>query len=407
MNALGVALVVLGAVAAIPGLVFAGVIVLATTWLRALWVRYGLRGVVYERSLGSDRAVWGDQIPLDVTVWNRKLLPLAWLRADDHVSEEAEVRERPLAHSERPGEKTLVNTWTLAPFERVTRRFHLVADRRGMFRFDLVRLRVADLFARDTAVAESRQPATYIVRPRTVPIRTAEAERLPNGVRPATRGLFPDPSLYAGVRPYQVGDPLRAVHWRATARTGTAVAKRFDPSRTRETLIVLDVQTTDRAHWHLAYDEDLVESLCVVAGSLARRTLGDGSACGLAAAAYSSSPNLILWMPPSGGPDQLARIEDALGRMSSHPSGPFEALLASLPRRVAPGATIVTLSTREPNPYLPALVRLGRSGYGIRHIAVGGSARDAAARLRAVAIDATVATLSPDWRTCGAVVLGA
>ena len=108
-------------------------------------------------------------------IWNRKPLPLPWLRAEDFVPDEMVLRERSLIRADRPGLAILDNTWSLAWYERVVRHLHVVADRRGVFRLDAVRLRVADLFARETAEEERSYPATYVVRPRTVPVR----ERLP------------------------------------------------------------------------------------------------------------------------------------------------------------------------------------------------------------------------------------
>jgi uncharacterized protein (DUF58 family) len=403
---LGAALIVVGALAGVPGLVFVGLLVLATTWLRTLWSRRGLQEVSYERHLATDRAVWGDEIGLDVTVWNRKLLPLAWLRTDDFVSEEAELRERPLAHSERPGQRVLANTWTLAWFERVTRHFHLRATRRGVYRFNAVRLQVADIFARDAASVERPYPATFVVRPRSVPVRRTAADRAPLGSRKARHSLFHDPALFAGVRPYEPGDPPRRLHWKATARLGRPVSKRFDPSREREIILALDVQTVPGPnYWLMVYDDKLLESLCVAAASLARSILGDGAACGLAAAAYAGTVQRMVYVPPGGGAGQLALIADHLGRLSRFASAPYESLLTSLAHRVAPGSTILTLSARDPAPYLPAMRRLARSGYPVRHVALGPEALGFARRVRAAGIPAEIAELNPDWKTANALVI--
>src|SRR5207245_564798 len=162
-------------------------------------------------------------------------------------------------------------------------------------------------------------------------------------------------------------------------RTGALASKRFEPSRTREIVLALDIQTIDAPYWLMQFDEEVVEALIVTTGSLARQVLANGSGCGLAAAAYSARPQRMVWVPPRAGGDQLAAITDALGRLSSIPSGPFEVVLASLPHRVAAGATIVVVSGRDPRPYASALRRLARSGFVVRHIALGPSAIAAAA----------------------------
>src|SRR3954467_11252706 len=89
-----VLLVLAGAFAAVPIAVVLGIVVLLLETIRAVWARYGLRGVTYRRALAADRTTWGDEIPMTVEVWNRKRLPLAWLRADDDATFGVVVRER-------------------------------------------------------------------------------------------------------------------------------------------------------------------------------------------------------------------------------------------------------------------------------------------------------------------------
>ena len=150
---LGAILIVAGALAAAPGLLLVGAMTVLTAWLARLWSRRGLSGVTYERRLRHDRAVWGDVVPLDLVVTNGKLLPLAWLKAEDFLTEGTVISERAVVRSDRPGYALLENTWTFASYERVVRHLHLVADHRGLYRLGPVRLSVADLFARDALIA--------------------------------------------------------------------------------------------------------------------------------------------------------------------------------------------------------------------------------------------------------------
>jgi uncharacterized protein (DUF58 family) len=403
--AVALALVVLGVIAAAPGLVLLGVLMVATAWLSNLWSRRGLDDVRYERRLANDRAVWGDTVELAVTIENKKLLPLAWLQADDFATVEMTVADRPLIPSDRPGYGILRNVWTLAPFEQVLRRVNLEAAHRGLYRFESVRLSVADLFGRDVATREEDRPATFLVRPRTVPVRTASGQVVPLGTRRARHGLVEDPSLFAGVRPFQAGDPRRRVHERATARLGRPVSKRFDPSTARQALVALDVQTQDGPTWLLAYDEELVESLAVAAASLARRLLADGAACGIAVNGWTYQLAWTGFVPPRAGHEQLTRITDLLGRTSSVASVPFTSLLAELPARLPSGTLVVTVSSRDPVAIVPALRHLRSGGFEIRHVALGPRATAHAAVARRLGIDASHGRLEPDWRTSDALTL--
>jgi uncharacterized protein (DUF58 family) len=404
-NLVGAGLVLLGAVANAPGLVLLGALGLLTSGLSGLWSRRGLDEVHYERHLANDRAVWGDSVELAVTIENRKLLPLAWLRADDFATDETTVREHALIASDRPGYAILRNVWTLAPFEQVRRRFHLEAAHRGLNRFEWVRLSVADLFGRDAATREEHRPATFLVRPRTVPVRTASGALAPLGSRRARHGLLEDPALFAGVRPFQPGDPRRRLHERATARIGRPVSKRFEPSTARQVVIALDIQTNDDPYWLLTYDEDLVESLAVAAASLARRLLADGAAVGVAVNGWTYSPAHTGFVSARGGARQLTRIADLLGRTSSVASLPFERMIAGLPGRIPSGTLVISVAARDLGPALPALRRLRASGFEVRHVAVGPRSRALAERARRGGIEAVAGHLDPDWRTSDALTL--
>ena len=228
------ALLVGGVLSAAPGIILLAVLTVMTAWLSTLWSRYGLAHVSYRRHLANDRAVWGDRVDLDVTIENRKTLPLAWLRAEDFVTDGLEIVGHALSSSGRYGFSVLQNVWSLGSFERVVRRHQIDATHRGRLQFDAVRLTVADLFGRDAASRELDLLDTLLVRPRTVPVRTARGAVVPLGARRALRGLVEDPSLFAGVRPFQAGDPRRRIHQRAFARTGRPLSKRFDPSTARQ-----------------------------------------------------------------------------------------------------------------------------------------------------------------------------
>lgn len=402
---LGLALVAGGAVLGAPGLLLIGALTLLSRWLTTLWSRYGLESVGYERRIGTARAVWGDEVPLDVEVWNRKLLPLPLLTADDHVTDTLRVAGKPLVASERPGQGALQNSWSLLWYERVVRHLVIDARRRGAFTFGPVRLTVSDLFERGTNSVERELPGELLVRPRMVPVRLPPLPAAPLGSARTRSSLFTDPSRYAGVRPYQPGDPMRRIHWRAMARTGKAVSRRYEPVHERQVLIAVDLQTVPGPHWLMLFDDDQVEGLCVAAASLARRMLRDDAACGLLLGAQLVGGRRWAYVTPSAASSQLGRIEDVLARVQPILSLPFEKLLGVVPRRLAPGGTILTLSARDPEPYADRLRRLSRTGYAVTHVAFGADREAHRSQLAALGIPARVAELEPDWRKADALVV--
>jgi uncharacterized protein (DUF58 family) len=398
-TAAAVGLVVAGVVLGAPGLGLVGILALLVGLLGRVTAALGLRGVTYERHLGRDRMVWGDEIPLDLVVWNRKLLPLALLVADDTVSEGVVVRDQVPVAAERPGWLSIRNAWTLAWYERVVRHRRLVGDRRGRFVLGPTRITVADVFGRDAATMTIDREQAYVVRPRTVPVAERGIARAPLGSRRAPTGIFEEPTLFAGIRPYRPGDPPRRIHWRATARIGTAVSKRYESPRAREALVALDVQTVDGPHWRRDVDEELLEDVAVAAASISRALLRDGVATGLAAAAFTGTRSRVAWLQPRSGPRQLSLIADALGRMGPAASAPFDHVLVAAPRRLPPGTTILVVSGRDPAPILAIARRLRAGGYDVRLVLLGPQAASRAAAARMAGVPAAAGDFSPDWRT--------
>ncbi len=399
----GITLIIMGAVIGAPGLIAVGVIVDLVWILRSLWSTFGLRAVTYERRLGSHRAISGEQIDLEITVRNRKLLPVPWLEVEDYVSDSAAFAGRELEPSDRPGMALLRTTWTLGWFQRVTRRLHIEAERRGVYEFDTYRLRVADLFASDSVDIERSAKQRYLVVPRHVPVRaSAPLSELPGTTR-VRRGLFEEPALFSGVRPYQPGDPLRRVHWKATARLGRTVSRRYDPVHEQDVVIALDAQTLPGQFWMMHYDAELVESLCVTAMSLARSLISDGVACGLAVNAYASQSNARwVYLAPSATTGQIERIADRLADISRWASVPFAQVLHQLGQRMPPTTSLVALSARDGEDYAPVLRRLAMSGRQVRVASIGRHAAEATARARALGLPASICRLEPDWRTARA-----
>ena len=403
----GFLMILLGGALGAPGLILVGGLTLLSRWLTTIWSRYGLANIVVDRRLGTERAVWGDEVALDVEVWNQKILPVPLLVVDDHVTETLRVVGRTLGASDRPGQGILQNAWSLLWFERVIRHLRIDARRRGVFTFGPVRISVSDLFERGTNSQDRDLPARLIVRPRTIPVRSIEPARAPLGLNRSRRSLFTDPARFAGVRPYRPGDPSRSIHWRATARTGRPVSRRYEQVHERTVLLAVDLQTVPGPHWLMLFDDEQVEGLCVGAASIARRLLRDGAACGLLVGTQLAGGGRWALVPPAASPGQLGRIEDVLARVQPIVSLPFEKLLEAVPRRLAAGGTVIVMSARDPSPMLEPMRRLARSGYAVRHIAFGDE-RDRHRRLAASAgLDARTAELDPSWRQADALVLTA
>jgi uncharacterized protein (DUF58 family) len=417
----GLALALLGGAAASDPVAALGLIVAGVGLLRWISVDRGLRGIVVIRRFERDRVVCGDTVELNLTVRNRDPLPIPWLRVSEALPAELELElvDEPGSDAQRSdaqrsteiaGESELRNGWSLGPYRRTTRRVKLIAGHRGVHRFDQLNLAAGDLLGRTIGAEDRSIPVTLVVRPRIVGTMALDARHDWQGERATRTGRVDDPSRFAGVRPYTAGDPVRRLHWRATARLGEPVVKRYDPARERDVVIVLDIDSRDET-WRRGdgrdrqHEADQLEELCIVAASLARRFEAEGAACGLAAAAFSGNARRIAFVAPSSAAGQSGQIGNTLARLGAFPSVSFPALLGSVAHLVRPGTQIVVVTARDPRPWLATARRLTRSGFALELISLGEAAPEHARAARLVGIAARAVRLDSGWRTSRALEL--
>ncbi|MFN7161427.1 MAG: DUF58 domain-containing protein [Fimbriimonadales bacterium] len=134
------------------------------------------------------------------------------------------------------------------PFSGVVR-YRLSALRRGAQRLGPVRLTLSDpfgLFIRSQQI-EDTAPILVLPRPVAMPHWSWEGGGRGRFVASSLRGRRGEGTDWHGVRPYIPGDPLRRIHWRATARHGDWHVKEFETSQLAPTVIALEQAPTWRA----------------------------------------------------------------------------------------------------------------------------------------------------------------
>ena len=398
-----VVLLLIGAIGHIPVALVMGLIGVMLELGQLVWRSRGIQAVDYVRHLERNRVGWGEEVPLTIEVWNRTGLPLSWLEADDESAHGVTVAGRPPVAAER-ADNVITNVWSLAPSERVFRPVRLTTDRRGVYALGPVRLTGGDLFARPTTVDERGRVDRFLVRPRVVAAPTLARPDRWGDLDRARSGLSEDPSRFAGIRPWVPGDSLRRIHPRASARLGRPMSKRFEPSRERNVLIALDVQTSSWT-WEGAAEPDEVEALYVVAASLATSLERDKAAFGIIAAGYALARRRLAEVAVSGAPGQAGRVLDLLARLQTVPSAPYERVLETVRRTVSPNTVVVALTARDPSRFFGRLRALERAGSRVVVLASGADADAHAGAARSAGFVARTARLDGPWRAARELVV--
>jgi uncharacterized protein (DUF58 family) len=205
----------------------------------------------------------------------------------------------------------------LHPGQQHSSTYRLPTDRRGIFDVGPLVLAQTDpfgLLARRRSVGET---ARLWVHPRTHPVPAGKAGSTIEMDGPMDDTAPEGTIAFQGLRPYVVGDDLRLVHWRTTARTGTLMVKKHVDTNRPQVVVVLD----DRAASYPGdgWFEDAVE----VAASLLEQAVRAGAPVRLETVSGS-----VAGFRPNGARDALdvlagLRLGDAgdLGRVVARLDG--------------------------------------------------------------------------------------
>jgi len=369
------ALLPLAAWQRLPGLLLVGVLPLLLAATAALWARYALVAVSYRRVLSPRRVAWGAAVTLRVEIENRKPLPLPWLSVGDELPAALEVAGQEATPRPR-GRLLLRRVLAVRWYQRVSRRYDIRCTARGEHLFGPVTLRSGDLFGLSTAWTTPEARDTLLVLPRLVPLQAGSplAGR-PFGDLRARQPPFTDPLRTVGIRAYAPGDPLRALHWPATARTGSPQVRQFEPVQTLHALLFLDVATAPASGLGLAADApgdpDLLELAVMTAAALATALRGAGYRVGLATNGRGALSPAPVGVPLGDAPRTAEAILEALARLTPTPLAPLAQVIGRDRPGLAPQTAAIVVSAVPDDALLAATERLRADGRPTTLVLVG------------------------------------
>lgn len=275
-------------IAAISSLLLCGMLFGASLWVLAAVVAALLVGVNYylaktwagatiaARSGGDVEVKIGSCVPVDLSFTNRSRLPVLWLLVEDLLPRWATFSELPTLKVK--GDRIRV----LLLWGGETRQLHyeVACHRRGYIQIGPTVLETGDLMGLYRRYHVGTQPQFITVLPNVVPLTAYEiGSRRPIGEIRMRENIMDDPTRLRGIRRWQPGDPMRSVHWAATARTGTLHSKVYEPSSIIGATLILDLheQTTPRKN------EPTRSDLAITAAASIANSLHDaGEPIGLA-----------------------------------------------------------------------------------------------------------------------------
>jgi len=315
----------------------------------AVFTIFNHRALSYRRYLNKRTVYEGDTVELVEVIRNMKLLPVPWLRAESRISPHLRFGRQHSAEREISAEQYHKSVFFLAPFRQVTRRHTITCTHRGYYDVGSVALTSGDMFGMSNKTNQVKYDCSLEVWPRLL---SANELNTPStrwqGEMAVRRYILPDPFLVANIRGYMQGDPLRDIHWRATARTGSLQVKVRDYTADPKVLVLLNVQTKENQWGELMdYEQETIEQGIRIAATLCDRAIRFGSEAGFASnACFIGEKGLgrTIMIPARRSADQLEQLLSAMSRMIIHYEATFQTFLDTLE---VSGADILILSAYD------------------------------------------------------------
>ncbi len=340
---------------------FSIVYLLAAVYLLArVWIRQNGRQLTLRRNF-VNRAFPNETIPVELIVKNTGWLPVPWVEVQDSL---------PVELISPPFYREVI---TLGSHKERRFEYTLSCYRRGYYTIGPLLLRTGDLLG-VTPPLQTRSESEYvIIYPKVVPLeKLGLPTHSPLAVLPASAPLFEDPTRIMGVRPYQMGDSPRRIHWTATASAGQLLVKRYQPAIARETLICLDLE---QESYQGKRFYEATELAIVTAASVANHVaIRERLAVGLATQALDPLQEDVIQfaLPPRRERGHLMEILEVLARAQTTTAAPlpFPEFLRRESNRLSWGATVVVISGRESEALYDSLVYLRHAGFAVALILV-------------------------------------
>lgn len=302
-----------------------------------------------------ETALFGEDVSIELAVDAQRRLP--WLHLTDSV----------------PFDLGTSTRWVTSLSAREARRHTVTftATKRGLHRIGPAVAVAGDAFGLRRVQTTLVPTSQILVYPRIVPLETLTvAAGAPLPIIPTRSPLYDDPTRIVGVRDYEPGDPLRKIHWTASAASGQLVVKNHRPAIARD--VVLAVDLTHGSHPAPGRRRSAELAVTAAASIVHHLITVRHEAVGVRIVARDTPTGEDTVVEVSPGRDQarMARVLEQLARSDLSRSADFDALLD--PTGLPFGASLVLLTGRPERRHVLAALRLKRLGISVSAIVTAG-----------------------------------
>ena len=190
----------------------------------------------YERRLSTDGIFVGDEMELTEILRNPTRIPLLWVRVDFFMPSGLTIDGIACKEYQK-----LTSVFHIPPLATLQKTHRVQANRRGHYHLQNATV----LYRKNEFLFSS--PLEFYAYPDLFDSSIGLSPDLYHaGNSVSDQKYMEDPFFISGIRPYTVGDPMRAINFKASARaffggSRQLMCNNFDSSRNYDSMIVLDL----------------------------------------------------------------------------------------------------------------------------------------------------------------------
>ena len=249
----------------------------------------------------------------------------------------------------------------MAPGETAEAAYRLPTGRRGIYSVGPLTISVTDPFGVAEATVTAAGMDRFVVYPRVedvLPVPGSSTREARMGSSQASR--VPVGLDFFALRQYEVGDDLRRVHWRSTARTGELMLRQDEMPWESRSTVLLDTRAATHQGESFERAVEVAASLvtAVCRGRRQVRFLTTGGT-EIRSTGRERYPNIMEYLAAAApdSTDHFDVIVDGLRRTGG--DGPLAAVMANTPR-----TDLAALGALRPRIGFMIVVLLRPSSYG-------------------------------------------
>jgi len=387
------ALLLIGLVFKLSLLVYAMYVLLGVLLLSRYFSNAWIEKVYTQRTCRQSAVEIGDAVAVEVGVHNQSALSIPWLFLEESLGRD-NVNEFP-RRLKIEGDR--IKVLRLKPGKTDALQYRITFLVRGYFQLGPLLLETGDVFGLHRRYRVSTEPHFVLVMPKVLELQGYNlASRRPMGEIRIAHRLFEDPTRLAGIRPYQAGDPLNRIHWRATARTGSLHSRLYETSRVAGAVFLLDFHresypgATGLASMELAVTTvaSLANAVFLMGEQIGFASNGRdaadrirvhgwdaefttrGAAIRRATQSPSSERLRPVTVPTLKGADQLRNLLETLARLEPTNGLRFEQMVEEMVSSIRRDATVVPVLHKVTPAIANALGGLVLRGFAVKAMVV-------------------------------------